>query len=373
MHLVTMQLEEIEAIRDGESGPAEPYLWTVFFSVDANRYTLDFSGFPSVVRLSGAIQPRFGLGSQGNIGDEFSSGDIVQIPSPVGFYSVEVEEISIPTREPLPPIIVCIMILLEENAVSADGAEAGHQALNNTIQTEINTFIAGLNLVELEAAASAAGISVFEEIEIRFDQLKDRLSGSLPGVIADAIQDQQNFLENIASLFDRDEPIGDPQVQIITQDQIPDIGLNFENTFRPTGGGLAGGGGVFDEPDPPHYVIRGNIRTRELIPKRRNPSLTGSLQISCIRTISIRGLEVIAAVGGVDAEGAWIMDRSFAVQSVLLGDLSFFTEEGGVRTDVHVVMPEDGGEPFLRSNPDDTEENNLLSLPICPIFVDEDS
>lgn len=371
MHLVTMQLEEVEAIRDGESGSAEPYLWTVFFSVDANRYALDLTGYPDIVRLSGSINPRFGLGSQGNIGSKVSTGDIVAIPPTVGLYSSEVEEIIIPGRDPIPPIIACVMILMEENAVSADGAEAGHQALNRAIEAEINSFISMLNLVELDEAAAAAGISIFAEIELRFEQLKTRLSTTLVGTITDAIREQQGFFENIASFVDPDEPIGEPQVQILTLNEIPDMGLAFENTFRQIGGGLAGGSSLFDEAAPPHYIVRGNIRSRELVATRRNPVLIGSIEISCIRTITVDGLDIIAAVGGVSAEGAWIMDRSFAVQSVIRGDLSFFVGQGDDRVDVHVVIPGDGGEAFLRTDPDETTENNLLSLPICPIYVDE--
>jgi hypothetical protein len=68
----------------------------------------------------------------------------------------------------------------------------------------------------------------------------------------------------------------------------------------------------------------------------------------------------IDSVGGP----GWTKDEDTVIGEVEAGH-EYFVEVDGARVTV-VVIEEDSGRKYLRTDPDQTTENNLLSLPLCP-------
>lgn len=70
--------------------------------------------------------------------------------------------------------------------------------------------------------------------------------------------------------------------------------------------------------------------------------------------------------GRIDAVGGpgWQKDEDTVIREIDNGIESYFTNAAGQRADV--VVMRDKPTPYLRTNPDQTTANNLLSLPQCP-------
>jgi hypothetical protein len=68
---------------------------------------------------------------------------------------------------------------------------------------------------------------------------------------------------------------------------------------------------------------------------------------------------------GIDSLGGpgWLKDEATVIAEVEAGR-EYFVEVSSAR--VRVVVAEREGRKYLRTDPDETSENNLLSLPSCP-------
>lgn len=76
--------------------------------------------------------------------------------------------------------------------------------------------------------------------------------------------------------------------------------------------------------------------------------------------------EHITHVGSIgNASGNWILPRADVIASINNGTNTFYVSEGGKRSEVGVVTPDDGRSPFLRTHADGYWNDNLLSLPEC--------
>ena len=74
--------------------------------------------------------------------------------------------------------------------------------------------------------------------------------------------------------------------------------------------------------------------------------------------------EHITHVGNIDS-GNRIWPRADVIESIKSGSNTFYVFEGGKRSEVGVVSPDDGRSPFLRTHADGYWNDNLLSLPEC--------
>jgi len=191
---VSLKLNSIICRDEGDgAGNAEPYLWTVFFKIDGVTVSLTES-----LMLSGNGTIYTTPGSHGNLDDNsVDAGDTVAIPSDIGEWVTTLVPIPVPDSlssltEPLGGIIGVVCILMEEDNVSDDGAEAGHRALNNAVQNAINQIISSRSLSNQDVSE--------EDLEDFEDDIESAVSR--------AIRNQQNVFENIWSGLNKDDTIG---------------------------------------------------------------------------------------------------------------------------------------------------------------------
>jgi hypothetical protein len=194
-------------------GVAEPYLWAAFFRIGGDDVTIVLDGIDSdtspptaIVHLEGSPSMQFGSGSHGNLGTrDVDAGDTVNIPETVGQFEARLKPIPIPESlkdladlagievpDDLPGFVGIVVVLMEEDNVTDDGAEAGHRALNDAIQAAIQQVIDTRSIEN-------PGVSD-EDIQGLTDGISDKIS--------DAISEQQSFFENIWSWLNPDDQIG---------------------------------------------------------------------------------------------------------------------------------------------------------------------
>lgn len=202
---VWLHLDRIHCYDEADGwGDAEPYLWTVFFKIDGTTVRLLES-----LQLSGSTTLHTTPGSHGNLGTEdVDPGDTVTIPAVIGEWETILQPIPVPSSirplaEDLPGIIGVVCVLMEEDNVTDDGAEAGHRALDNAVQTALNEIIATRSLTNQEVTD--------EELEQFKKTIKDK--------VASAVQKQQNFFEDLWSWLNEDDTIG-TQIWFFDQDDL---------------------------------------------------------------------------------------------------------------------------------------------------------
>jgi uncharacterized protein DUF3892 len=86
-----------------------------------------------------------------------------------------------------------------------------------------------------------------------------------------------------------------------------------------------------------------------------------SLQVTCVTTRDPARPEGITHLGGA----GWRKTREQVVAEIDAGVNDFYTLAGGSRAVVVVVRPT-GMAAYVRTTPDRTGRDNLLSLPPCP-------
>jgi hypothetical protein len=89
-------------------------------------------------------------------------------------------------------VIGVVVVLMEEDNVTDDGAQAGHAALNSAVQNALDDIIATLG---------------FGHTDITDDDINAYLS-KMQQAISNAVEAEQNFFENIWSFLNADDLIG---------------------------------------------------------------------------------------------------------------------------------------------------------------------
>ena len=200
----TVKLSTIHCFDEADSiGDAEPYLWTIFFKIDGET----IKHTPGQFVLTGDAVFKFGPGSHGNLGTKsVDAGNNVQIPAAIGEFHTQLQPIILTNGTktiPVPGIVGAIAVLMEEDNVSDSGAEKGHQALNNFVQTEINNFIHGINLVQFVGVEHPQ-----DKLNELIDAMKKQIQDGASGVVSKAIKDAQGFWSNLWSGLNADDKIG---------------------------------------------------------------------------------------------------------------------------------------------------------------------
>lgn len=90
------------------------------------------------------------------------------------------------------------------------------------------------------------------------------------------------------------------------------------------------------------------------------------VQISCInKKEHYNPHERIINIGGLNSNGTrWKISQADAIQYIENGTFSFYVSVGGYTTDVIIALH--NGNKYLKTKPDSTGKDNLLSLPECP-------
>lgn len=123
-------------------GSDEPYLWTAFFKIDGDTVILDRAADGRLV-LDGTCTFVGTSGSHGNLGHtDVEEGDDVPIPAVLGEFGFSLTPIHATARTGLPPeytvggVVGAVVLLMEHESLTDDGAEAGHVTLNKALERE---------------------------------------------------------------------------------------------------------------------------------------------------------------------------------------------------------------------------------------------
>ncbi len=201
---VVLKLNEIICHDEGDGwGSAEPYLWAIFFKIDGHTV------WQNGIMLGGEAEFKFSHGSHHNLPNyDVDPGEVVQIPSNVGEWSTILKPIEIDDFQDniikVPGIVGVVTVLMEEDNVTDDGSEAGHQGLNNHVRNSINNFISSINLLEFLNSDDPA-----EDLQEKIDNLIESIKNGIEDVVKNAITSNQNWLEDFWSWLNRDDKIGD--------------------------------------------------------------------------------------------------------------------------------------------------------------------
>jgi hypothetical protein len=211
---VTFRLSSIYCKDEGDGiGDAEPYLWTIYFKIDGQ--TIHQNG----LKLDSDAVFFFGPGSHGNLGvNGVSGGSTVNIPALIGEWSSKLSPITIMdfNNNPhnIPGIAGVAAVLMEEDNVTDGGAESGHQALNNFLQTSINDFIHNISLLDFAGTDHPKDV-----LDAKIEDLKTQIKNQAEGVVHDAIVNKQPWYSNLWSWVNADDKIGS-QIWMFDQDQV---------------------------------------------------------------------------------------------------------------------------------------------------------
>jgi hypothetical protein len=192
---VWLELDQIQCHDEGDGwGSAEPYLWTVFFKIDGETVALTES-----LNLTGTATVIGTPGSHGNLGDtDVDAGDVITIPSAIGEWKPLLSPIPVPESlravigDDLPGVVGVACVLMEEDNVTDDGAEAGHAALNGAVASALADIIATRSFSNPNITAQEIG------------QYMEAVSGA----VSDAVKNQQSFFENLWSWLNEDDTVG---------------------------------------------------------------------------------------------------------------------------------------------------------------------
>lgn len=189
-----LRLDRVHCYDEGDGwGNAEPYLWAVFFKIDGDTVRLNDS-----LNLEGTATVVSTNGSHGNLDNtDVDAGDDVPVPEDVGSWHTRLKPIPVPL--PLSILVPdvagvagVVVVLMEEDNVSDEGAVAGYNALVNEIQQRLNMLIPKL------------GINHQDVTETDIEGLQNGISDA----ISNAVQEAQSGWQNFWSWLNADDQIG---------------------------------------------------------------------------------------------------------------------------------------------------------------------
>ena len=87
--------------------------------------------------------------------------------------------------------------------------------------------------------------------------------------------------------------------------------------------------------------------------------------VRCITTTDkMEDHKIISHIGGKYGDNHWWMSVEDAIKKIELEGFSFWVSRNGKKVAVVVATRE--GTKYLKTDPDDSTNNNLLELPACP-------
>jgi hypothetical protein len=164
---VVFNYNELFCIRHSDAGDkAEPYMWFAFVFVDVN--TITASRFVITLNMADQVSCRH-LFQQGA-----ESGDVIPIPPSVGHARILLDDTGV-----VPPAVIVVYALLEENETTDSLMTLGHKVFGQALDDEINDFVR-------KSALSPPPLSKEE---------RDAMAGRIQKRVFDALEDAASWTE----------------------------------------------------------------------------------------------------------------------------------------------------------------------------------
>ncbi len=184
--------------KDEKWGKSEPYLWNIFFKADGKSIKVlnDFS-------LGGAVDFHFSEGSHNNLKTSIHEKSMLKIPAEIGAWNTKLTPIRVAHQDQkVPGVIGVISILMEQNNVTDEGAEAGRIALNKKVEEMLNQALPDFDPKDMNVDDIQSSISQY------FKKKVDEFAKELRVAVVKAITNKQSFLQNIWSRINADNMVG---------------------------------------------------------------------------------------------------------------------------------------------------------------------
>jgi hypothetical protein len=194
---ILFQLQTLHCTAEGDGpGNAEPYLWVVYFKLDADTLA---TGHVTVITRAG---------DHGDLLDsDVGAGKNVPIPPGLGALSTTLAPIALPDGTSFGGAVGCLAIAMEQDNTPDDAIVAGHQALDGAVRDGLDTLIP--RLVAMKSLPSQADL--------------DALSDAVKRAVTDALSAHVKWPQWVWGLGNMDDYIG-TAVFFVTADQLAAAG-----------------------------------------------------------------------------------------------------------------------------------------------------
>ena len=379
---VAVDLEQLFCFHGAdEDGDSEPYLWTVMFKLDGSSIT------QSGTKLAGGPQFFFSPGSHGNLGSSVSSGATLNIPPAVGAWETTLQPILITNPATgntveVPGIIGVLAILMEENDTPDEDVEAGHQAINNLIQSQLQQFVSGIDLVavgaQVQAAMSGMGLdetaATIQVLQNLLQPFKNNIQSFAEPVAFTAILESLGLGGKILSALSADQYQG-ALSHFSDQTSLAATSANGNVSGMPS----IKFTDLLADPSVPlgqSWAYNLHSEAWQMIDVWYTPISEGvppgRWQVTGVnKAHSVERGFWIKEIGGSLPNGTpWLLERADAVALIQKGTNSFFVA-GADGSSANVIVSDalKVGHLYLTTTPDGSKEDNLLSLPPCPTTI----
>ena len=197
---VNLRLISLKRHKKGNGwGTDKPYLWPIYYKIDGEGITLT-----KEFLLEGAPIFQTTTGSHGNLGvKSMGKKDRIDVPEQIGLWKTTFEPLHIPYFEgKISGALGVMLILMEQNNVSAQGAEAGHQALNQFFQSNLSQLVADFRPTMIDIQ------NPFQSVMDYFSNGTSGYARKMGAAVGNAVKDNQNIVQNLWSLVNKDNMIG---------------------------------------------------------------------------------------------------------------------------------------------------------------------
>ncbi len=383
--LVTMGFDRLTCYDDGEGGgEAEPYLWTIFFKLDDFCIHQDPN---NIFRLVGQPEFFFGSGSHSNLLSmaTYGSPTSASIPAGVGHWTTKLHNLTIKglgtKTYQIPGIIGCIGVLMEEDSLSDADAEAGHQALNTYVQQKFGEFVTSLNLltikVDIDKLAASEKISFDEAAEkvlaTKFDSMRAEIAASARDVVSDAVKAELGIFQKVAAKADPDDFVGIAVLTATTKDILSSHEKD-EYSYDSSGMNM-----IYSMSFNSRFKVEGDWalsasvvgkRCFRRIPNNIVPPQS-ELEVTSVDTkLSNAGVPYITQLGGLADGKPWLLPQTWVKDLIEKNQKSFYVvrKNDGGKTALKVYYSKEKRHSYVATVPNETKDDNLLSLPGCTYY-----
>jgi hypothetical protein len=227
----TIRIASTSGAGEGTAAQHKPvFLWTVFFKIDGDTTVVNES-----LRLEGTATV---VGTPGNHGDLGKTNSVtppgvtvtIPIPAQLGQFGTVLKPI--PLNKPIanvqsvPGAVGCVALLIEEGDIPADAVAKGHDALNSTLQIQLNQIITTL------------GITKQQPTPDDISAMTQAVSDAVESAIKNSLSSWQKI---VAVVLGADEMLGHSLFEFMGDKlaQAPPSGIVLHDLYQSGGAGSA--------------------------------------------------------------------------------------------------------------------------------------